>query len=115
LSHLVAADRAASLPVLRLLLAFGKLEIMHEIRRLGTADISALPDEDCCQLFRPRRVATHTTVDRLARIEARAGFDAMIDDVLNHLDPDPPPGPPDSMAYPGVQGPSMPWDDRNGQ
>ncbi|GFG76609.1 tRNA uracil 4-sulfurtransferase ThiI [Mycobacterium botniense] len=116
LPNLAVADQAVSVPVLRPLLAFDKQEIMAEARRLGTAEIAALPDEDCCQLFLPRRVATRTTADQLARIEARAGLDDMIDEVLNHvqrfdLDPCPSPGRRDSVAGPTLQEAGMPRGD----
>jgi thiamine biosynthesis protein ThiI len=108
LSNMVTADQVASLPVLRPLLGFDKLEIMDEARRLGTAEIAALPDQDCCQLFLPRRVATRTTADRLARIEARGGLDTLVDEALNRLqqfdlDACLDPAAHDSMAYPGLE------------
>jgi thiamine biosynthesis protein ThiI len=109
LSNLVAADQAVRLPVLRPLLGFDKLEIMEEARRLGIAEIAALPDQDCCRLFLPRRVATRNTADRLARIEARSRLDILVDEALNRLqqfdlDACLHPAPHDSMAYSGLQG-----------
>ncbi|BBU23765.1 tRNA 4-thiouridine(8) synthase ThiI [Mycobacterium xenopi] len=85
LANLAVAEEAASLPVLRPLLAFDKLEIIDEARQIGTAEISVLPDQDCCQLFQPPRVATHTTVGRLTDVEARAGMDTLVDNVLSHI------------------------------
>ncbi len=82
LSNLATADQATTLPVLRPLLAFDKREIIDEAQRLGTADIAALPDEDCCQLFQPSRAATRTTDAQLARIEARAQLDTLIDELV---------------------------------
>lgn len=85
LSNLAATDQASGLPVLRPLLAFDKLEILEEARRIGTADIAALPHQDCCQLFQPRRVATYSDAARLAEIEARADLDELVDNVLSHV------------------------------
>ncbi|MBS4726968.1 tRNA 4-thiouridine(8) synthase ThiI [Mycobacterium sp. SM1] len=85
LSNMIATDQATSLPVLRPLLGFDKLEIMDEARRLGIAEIAALPDQDCCQLFLPPRVATRTCAKRLARIEARGGLDTLVDEALDRL------------------------------
>jgi thiamine biosynthesis protein ThiI len=85
LANLAVAEEAASLPVLRPLLAFDKQEILDEARKIGTADISVLPDQDCCQLFQPPKVATHTTIGRLADVEARAGMDNLVDNVLSHI------------------------------
>jgi tRNA uracil 4-sulfurtransferase len=41
-------------------------------RQIGIAQIAILPDQDCCQLFMPPRVATHAAVEQLISIEARA-------------------------------------------
>jgi thiamine biosynthesis protein ThiI len=85
LANLAVVEEAASLPVLRPLLGFDKVEILEQARQIGTAEISVLRDQDCCQLFLPRRVATHTTVGRLADVEARAGMDSLVDNVLSHI------------------------------
>ncbi|SFP01199.1 thiamine biosynthesis protein ThiI [Amycolatopsis arida] len=83
LSNLVTVERAASsLPLLRPLLAWDKDEIMAESRRLGLADISTLPDEDCCQLLTPPNVATRTTADELAHVEGRLDLDELVDKLL---------------------------------
>lgn len=85
LANLATVEQAATLPVLRPLLGFDKLEIVDEARKIGTAEISALPGEDCCQLFQPPRVATRTTAERLAGVEARAGVDTLVEDLLANV------------------------------
>jgi len=58
------------LPMLRPLIGTDKSEIAAEAARLGTFDISVLPDQDCCQLFVPRHPATRA---RPAEVEAAEG------------------------------------------
>ena len=41
--------------------------------RIGTFEVSTLPDQDCCQLFVPRSPATAATLDEVR--EAEAGLD----------------------------------------
>lgn len=82
LSNLATVEQAAELPLLRPLLAWSKDEIMAEARRLGTADISRLPDEDCCTLLLPRSVATRTTPGQLLKIEQRLDLDDLVDTLL---------------------------------
>ncbi len=82
LANLATVEQAAELPLLRPLLAWDKDEIMAEADRLGTAEISRLPDEDCCTLLLPRSVATRTTPGQLARIERRLDVDDMVDTLL---------------------------------
>ena len=61
LDNLAVIDQAAAGPVLRPLVGMDKEEITQQARRIGTFEISTLPDQDCCQLFVPRSpaVAAH--------------------------------------------------------
>ncbi|WP_037362318.1 tRNA uracil 4-sulfurtransferase ThiI [Amycolatopsis orientalis] len=97
LSNLAAVEHGCSLPLLRPLLAWDKEEIIDEARRIGTAEISVLPDEDCCSLLAPPRAATRTTPDRLAAIERRLGPDDLAETLLESariLEPWPAPAQP---------------------
>lgn len=82
LPNLAAVQQSAALPVLRPLLGFDKTEIIAEATRIGTADVSRLPDEDCCTLLLPSRASTHADPSLLARIEKRVELDHLIDHVL---------------------------------
>jgi thiamine biosynthesis protein ThiI len=73
LDNLSVIDAAAHGPVLRPLIGMDKDEITKEARRLGSFEISTLPDQDCCQLFVPKSPATAA---RLADVHAaEAGLD----------------------------------------
>jgi thiamine biosynthesis protein ThiI len=67
LENLTVIDAAATLPVLRPLVGMDKEEVTADAHRIGTYEISILPDEDCCQLFTPRSPATRA---RLAQVDA---------------------------------------------
>jgi thiamine biosynthesis protein ThiI len=67
LENLTVIDAAATMPVLRPLIGMDKEEIVEQARRLGTYQISIVPDEDCCQLFTPKHPSTRA---RLAEVEA---------------------------------------------
>lgn len=82
LSNLETVETAASLPLLRPLLCWDKDEMLAEGRRIGTADISALPDEDCCSLLSPPHPATHTSVEQLTEIEERSAIGTLIPQLL---------------------------------
>jgi thiamine biosynthesis protein ThiI len=71
LQNLTALDDAVALPILRPLIGMDKTEIMAEARRIGTLQISELPDEDCCTLLTPRRAETHAKIADLRLIEKR--------------------------------------------
>ena len=54
LENMTAIGAATTLRVLRPLVGMDKEEVIADAQRIGTYDISILPDEDCCQLFTPR-------------------------------------------------------------
>jgi thiamine biosynthesis protein ThiI len=56
--NLAATDTAIALPVLRPLAGSDKQEIVALARRLGTQDLRADADADCCAAFAPARPAT---------------------------------------------------------
>ncbi|HEY5541901.1 MAG TPA: tRNA uracil 4-sulfurtransferase ThiI [Candidatus Binatia bacterium] len=58
LDNMAVIEQAARLPILRPLVGMDKQEIIDHARRIGTFDISSIPDQDCCQLFVPKHPAT---------------------------------------------------------
>ncbi|MEV5984582.1 tRNA uracil 4-sulfurtransferase ThiI [Streptomyces sp. NPDC052051] len=83
LANLVAVDEAAALPVLRPLIGWEKQEIIDEARSIGTAEISILPDEDCCGLLAPPRVSTRAGLPQLRSVEKRLDLDEVVEALLN--------------------------------
>jgi thiamine biosynthesis protein ThiI len=58
LDNMVVVQQAARLPILRPLVGMDKQEIIDQARRIGSFEISSIPDQDCCQLFVPKHPAT---------------------------------------------------------
>ncbi|MEG3627866.1 tRNA uracil 4-sulfurtransferase ThiI [Streptomyces poriticola] len=85
LANIAAVDEASALPVLRPLIGWEKQEIIDEARRIGTADISVLPDEDCCQLLAPPRVSTRAGLPHLQAVEKRLDLDEVITALLDKV------------------------------
>jgi thiamine biosynthesis protein ThiI len=67
LDNMAVIQQAARLPILRPLVGMDKQEIIDQARRIGTFEISVIPDQDCCQLFVPKHPATKA---RFADVEA---------------------------------------------
>jgi tRNA uracil 4-sulfurtransferase len=67
LDNMAVIQQATRLPILRPLVGMDKQEIINQARRVGTFDISSIPDQDCCQLFVPKHPATKA---RFADVEA---------------------------------------------
>jgi thiamine biosynthesis protein ThiI len=69
LDNLAVIGAVVRLPVLRPLVGMDKDEITVEAQRLGSFDVSTLPDQDCCQLFVPRSPALAATLEQTQRAE----------------------------------------------
>jgi thiamine biosynthesis protein ThiI len=78
LENMTTISEAASLEILRPLVAMDKDEITAEAHAIGTLPISNIPDQDCCQLFTPRFPATRATRDQVARAESALPIDEMV-------------------------------------
>ncbi len=71
-------SRAVSMPVLRPLIGDDKIEIVESARRIGTYEISILPDQDCCSLFVPKHPETKADLREIENSESRLNVeDAM--------------------------------------
>jgi thiamine biosynthesis protein ThiI len=79
LDNMTVIGEAARGLVLRPLVGMDKSEITDEARRIGTFEVSTLPDQDCCQLFVPRSPATAATREEVARAEEALDVGALVD------------------------------------
>lgn len=78
IENIDAISRAVSMPILRPLIGDDKIEIVDVARRIGTYDISILPDQDCCSLFIPKHPETKANLTEIENSEARLNVsDAM--------------------------------------
>jgi len=78
LENLTVIAGATSMPILRPLVGMDKEEIIAEAIRIGTYEISIVPDQDCCQLFTPRSPETHARRWQVEEAEAKLPVDEMV-------------------------------------
>jgi len=78
LQNLTVIEKAATLPILRPLVGMDKQEIIDQARRMGTFEISTLPDQDCCQLFVPQHPDTKASLVEVEKAESRLDLPALI-------------------------------------
>jgi tRNA uracil 4-sulfurtransferase len=83
LRNLEVVEGASTLPLLRPLLDRDKSEIIEEAERLGTFEISILPDEDCCTLLAPRRAVTWTEPEPLIELERRVDVESVVERLVD--------------------------------
>jgi tRNA uracil 4-sulfurtransferase len=78
LENMAVIQQASTLPILRPLVGMDKQEIIDQARRIGTFDISSIPDQDCCQLFVPKHPATKAKLGEVEEAESRIDIQDLI-------------------------------------
>jgi thiamine biosynthesis protein ThiI len=86
LQNLAVIETAATLPILRPLVGMDKQEIVDQARRIGTFDTSAIPDQDCCQLFVPPHPATKAGLAEVEKAESRLDIASLINLGAEHVE-----------------------------
>ena len=82
LDNMAIIGEATRAPVLRPLVGMDKEEITREARRIGTFEISTLPDQDCCQLFVPRSPATAARGEDVREAEAQLDVATLVEQAV---------------------------------
>jgi thiamine biosynthesis protein ThiI len=59
------------MPILRPLIGDDKIEIVDIACRIGTYEISIMPDQDCCSLFVPKHPETRAHLPEIETSESR--------------------------------------------
>ena len=82
LENIDVISRAVEMPVLRPLVGSDKEEIIGIARRIGSYEISILPDQDCCSLFVPKHPETRATQRKIEQIEKTLDVSVEFDQAL---------------------------------
>ena len=78
LDNMTVIQQATRLPILRPLVGMDKQEIIDQARRIGTFDISSIPDQDCCQLFVPKHPATKARFADIEQDESKFAVNELV-------------------------------------
>ena len=78
LENMSVIGSVASLPVLRPLVGMDKEEIVAQAERIGSYEISIVPDQDCCQLFTPKHPATRARLEEVLAAESLLPVDDLV-------------------------------------
>ncbi|HYE87674.1 MAG TPA: tRNA uracil 4-sulfurtransferase ThiI [Vicinamibacterales bacterium] len=83
LDNMTAIDRASHMTILRPLVGMDKEEIIATAQKLGTFDISILPDQDTCTLFTPRHPETHAHRRTIDQAEQTLPVETMVNSAVS--------------------------------
>jgi tRNA uracil 4-sulfurtransferase len=79
LPNLEIIEKAVAIPILRPLIGFDKEEIINFSKKIGTYQISILPQEDCCTLFTPKHSSAKGNLKEIEKIEKRLNLKKIIE------------------------------------
>lgn len=71
-------NQVISIPVLRPLVCYDKVEIIDLARKIGTYETSILPFEDCCTIFDPKNPVTKPTLKKCEYYESRFNWQELM-------------------------------------
>jgi len=78
LENIACIEAAAALPVIRPLICFDKQETVAIASRIGTLDISNLPEPDCCTVFMPSAPIIRGRIDDCLAAEAALDMGGLV-------------------------------------
>lgn len=82
LENIGCIAEAAQMPVVRPLIGFDKTETIDVARRIGTFDISNLPEPDCCTVFMPPAPVIRGRIEECHAAEALFDVDELVREAL---------------------------------
>ena len=83
LTSMNVINEVTSMPVIRPVACFDKLEIIDLAKKIDTYDISILPYEDCCTVFVPKHPVINPSLEQAKKEESKFDFSSMIDDAVD--------------------------------
>ncbi len=86
IESITSSNSVVTMPVLRPLIAFDKLDIIEISRKIDTYETSILPYEDCCTVFLPKFPAIKPNLERVIRAESKLDIEGLIDEAFKKVE-----------------------------
>lgn len=86
LTSMAVINQVTSMPVIRPLACFDKLEIMDIAKKIDTYETSILPFEDCCTVFVPKHPVINPKLEQAIQEEEKFDFEPMIMEAVDSVD-----------------------------
>ena len=86
IESITSSNSVVSMPVLRPLIAFDKLDIIEISRKIDTYETSILPYEDCCTVFLPKFPLIKPDLSKVVKTESRLNVEELIEDAMQSIE-----------------------------
>ncbi len=85
LHNMNVINDVTSMPVIRPLATYDKIEIMALARHIQTYDISIQPYEDCCTIFKAKNPTTKAQLNKVVAYEALFDYERLCDECVEQM------------------------------
>ena len=86
IESITSSNSVVTMPVLRPLIAFDKIDIIDISRKIDTYETSILPYEDCCTVFLPKFPAIKPDLKRVLKAESNLDVDGLIEEAMKNIE-----------------------------
>lgn len=86
IESITSSNSVVTMPVLRPLIAFDKIDIIEISRKIDTYETSILPYEDCCTVFLPKFPAIKPDLKRVIKAEEKLDVEALIEETMSNIE-----------------------------
>lgn len=86
LTSMSVINSVTSVPVIRPVACFDKLEIIDISKKIDTYETSILPYEDCCTIFLPKHPVINPRLDKCLEFESHFDYQTMIDEAIQTVE-----------------------------
>ncbi len=85
LSSISVINEVTSLPVIRPVVCFDKLEIIKLAKEINTYETSILPYEDCCTIFVPKHPVINPSHEKCEIEESKFDYEPLVKECVNNI------------------------------
>lgn len=86
IESITSSNSVVTMPVLRPLIMFDKIDIIDISKKIDTYETSVLPFEDCCTVFLPKFPAIKPDLNKVIEAEKKLDVQGLIDEVFTHIE-----------------------------
>ncbi|MBQ3115617.1 MAG: tRNA 4-thiouridine(8) synthase ThiI [Clostridia bacterium] len=86
IESMTSSNSVVTMPVLRPLVCFDKIDIIEIARKIDTYETSILPYEDCCTVFLPKYPAIKPNLERVKRAESKLDIEGLIEEAFKNIE-----------------------------
>ena len=86
IESITSSNSVVTMPVLRPLICFDKIDIIEISRKINTYETSILPYEDCCTVFLPKYPAIKPNIKKVIEAESKLDVEMLIDEAFKKIE-----------------------------